>query len=166
MMLPGKVKTPEDYQVLAARTRNKGLTEKEMLSMLGLGIAGEAGEVADYIKKVVFHEHPLDKSKLIKELGDVQWYLSNLADIIGATTTEIMQQNIDKLRERYPEGFTVQASLARADDPPPNIVRVSGETVCETCDKRYRSHPFDEVNLDHEGNQYLRVACDGRLLKL
>lgn len=77
-----------------------------------LGLAGEAGEVADYLKKVHGHGKPYDRTKLLGELGDVLWYLSNLADIHGMTLSEVAQGNVDKLRARHPKGFTVETANA------------------------------------------------------
>jgi len=73
--------------------------------MFSLGLAGEAGEVVDYMKKVIGHGKEPDKTKLTDELGDVLWYVSQLAHIHGITMSEIMDANTDKLRERYPFGF-------------------------------------------------------------
>lgn len=52
------------------------------------------------------------------------------------------------------------------DEEAPEMVRVSGEMVCETCGELYRKHPQDEERLSYDGHPYLRVGCDGRLLKL
>lgn len=104
------------YQHFALRTQQKDKPDEFILSQSGLGIAGEAGEVADLIKKAVYHGHGLDREKLKKELGDVLWYVSSLADAAGFRLSEVMESNLDKLRARYPEGFfTTEASLARRD---------------------------------------------------
>lgn len=81
-----------------------------------LGLAGEAGEVADYIKKCFGHGHQVDRARIAKELGDVDWYRNVLADAFGFTAEEVAKLNVAKLRERYPEGFTVAASQARKDE--------------------------------------------------
>jgi len=81
-----------------------------------LGIAGEAGEVADYIKKVLYHGHPMDKDKLCKELGDVLWYVATLADTAGLTLQEVAKVNIAKLMKRYPDGFDKEKSINRGVD--------------------------------------------------
>lgn len=86
------------------------------VSGFGLGIAGEAGEVADYLKKVIHHEHPLDRAKVKKELGDVLWYIQGIAARCGWTLEEVAQDNIDKLNTRYPNGWTAADSLNRAQD--------------------------------------------------
>jgi NTP pyrophosphatase (non-canonical NTP hydrolase) len=77
----------------------------QKLSLSGLGIAGESGEVVDLIKKFLHHDKPLDKTKLIKEMGDIHWYLEYLAITIGVTEYEVKQANVTKLLERYPNGF-------------------------------------------------------------
>lgn len=89
------------------------------VSGFGLGIAGEAGEVADYLKKVIHHEHPLDREKVKKELGDVLWYIQGIAARCGWTLEEVAQDNIDKLNSRYPNGWTAEDSINRKDDDEP-----------------------------------------------
>lgn len=109
--------TLDEYQLAALRTCSHawGAAESKGLVNNGLGIAGEAGEVADYIKKVIGHHHPLDREKMAKELGDVLWYVAALGNDIGVTLEEIATKNIDKLLARYPNGFTTADSLARRD---------------------------------------------------
>lgn len=85
------------------------------LSLGGLGLGGEAGEVVDIIKKVLHHKKPLDREKLIEEMGDVRWYLEYLAASIDTTMEEIEQVNIDKLLKRYPDGFSTEAANAKRD---------------------------------------------------
>lgn len=76
-----------------------------------LGLAGEAGEFADMMKKHHGHGHDLDREKAAKELGDVLWYLSVLADSLGFSLSTIAQMNVDKLQARYKKGFTIEESL-------------------------------------------------------
>ena len=78
-----------------------------------LGLTGEAGEVADMIKKHIFHGHNLDKEDLVKEIGDVCWYVALLTTAIGEDLESIMSKNIEKLKTRYPEGFSAEASINR-----------------------------------------------------
>lgn len=106
-----------DYQQLAMVTRNPTLSQEAELASAGLGIAGEAGEVADLVKKVLFHGHPLDeavRSKLVKETGDVLWYAALLAEVLGVPLSDIAAANIVKLKARYPQGFEAARSLNRA----------------------------------------------------
>lgn len=109
-----------EYQRLAARTLidapDAEYTAAEiMLVWNALGVAGEAGEVADLIKKSVFHRHPLDREKLIKELGDVLWYVAALCTKLEITLSDVMELNVEKLRRRYPEGYSSAASQQRTD---------------------------------------------------
>ncbi len=97
-----------DYRKEVLRNRPDFATSslESKLSMGGLGVAGEAGEVADLIKKILFHDKPLDlgtRQKLLHEIGDVHWYLEFLAASLEVDTEEIKAMNVNKLRERYPE---------------------------------------------------------------
>ncbi len=80
-----------------------------------MGLAGEAGEFADMVKKIVFHGKAVDVDALKLELGDVLWYLTLAADALGADLPEIMALNNEKLRKRYPDGFTEAAANAPRD---------------------------------------------------
>ena len=81
-----------------------------------LGIAGEAGEVVDVIKKSIINGQPLDTIELTKELGDLEWYLSLLRTTTGIDREVVLQMNVEKLRKRYPDGYSDQAAADRADD--------------------------------------------------
>jgi NTP pyrophosphatase (non-canonical NTP hydrolase) len=70
-----------------------------------LGLCGEAGEVADMLKKHWGHGVKLDSVALAKELGDVLFYVAALAAQHGFTLDEVARLNERKLRERYPGGF-------------------------------------------------------------
>jgi NTP pyrophosphatase (non-canonical NTP hydrolase) len=83
--------------------------------MLAVRRAGEAGEVADLIKKGVFHQHGLDRDALVKELGDVLWYVAALCTKLDVSMAAVMQRNITKLAERFPDGYSSEASRARKD---------------------------------------------------
>lgn len=75
------------------------------LQCIGLGIAGEAGEVADEIKKVKYHGKTLDWDVLDKEVGDVLWYIQCYANLRGTTIPQLINKNMEKLEKRYPQGF-------------------------------------------------------------
>lgn len=72
-----------------------GLTRRDTQAMLASGLAGEAGEVADLIKKHLFHGDDLDLIKLEKELGDVLWYWTALCQNFGIRPEDAMQANVD-----------------------------------------------------------------------
>ncbi|MFZ2390757.1 MAG: nucleoside triphosphate pyrophosphohydrolase family protein [Minisyncoccales bacterium] len=69
-----------------------------------LGLAGEAGEVAEKIKKVIRDGNGIvseeKKEEITKELGDVLWYVANLAKELGVTLEDVAQKNLLKLQSR------------------------------------------------------------------
>ena len=66
-----------------------------------MGIAGEAGEVMEIVKKGIFYGKPIDTDKVKLELGDVLWYLTLAAKSVGSTLSEIMMLNDAKLAARF-----------------------------------------------------------------
>lgn len=76
---------------------------------------GEAGEVIDLLKKHEFQGHDLDYNEIVKELGDVAWYLALACTAIGVPLSAVLQQNIDKLKARYPDGFKTVDSVNRKE---------------------------------------------------
>lgn len=80
-----------------------------------LGLCGEAGEVAEQVKKHFFHGHELDKRHMIEELGDVAWYLAISANAIGYDLDTIFEMNVSKLMKRYPQGFDPEKSIHRPE---------------------------------------------------
>ena len=105
----------DDYQREALRTTSTDKPTLEGLAMASMGLAGEAGEVVDYIKKHLFHGHALERDKVCKELGDVLWYLAVLAHMSGLSLTEVAVANVAKLRKRYPDGFSTTKSINRTE---------------------------------------------------
>lgn len=105
------------YQQAAARTADLSKPPRERRLVSTLGLAGEAGEVVDLIKKFEGHGHPVDTAKLKEELGDLLWYVAEVASCYGLDLEAIARHNVDKLKRRYPSGFTHAASLARVDTP-------------------------------------------------
>ncbi len=107
--------TLNEYQAAALKPARKDLSHEMSLATRTLGLTGEAGEVADHVKKALGHGHPLDRAKLAKELGDTLWYIAALAEELGLCLDDIATGNIRKLEARYPDGFSTQASLERVD---------------------------------------------------
>ena len=97
------------YQRLALRTTNQEAAKIYPL----LGLAGECGEVIDYMKKVMYHGHEFDKKKLSSELGDILWYISVLASTYDIDLNDVAKNNIEKLAIRYPDGFSEERSKNR-----------------------------------------------------
>ena len=102
-----------EYQTLAMRTSNRELTAVQHLINGALGMSGEAGEVADIVKKHLMQGHSLDVEHIAKELGDVLWYVAETATAIGYDMSLIMSMNVDKLMKRYPDGFNTERSQHR-----------------------------------------------------
>lgn len=103
-----------EYQDLAMRTLNKDLSQKDILLNGVMGLCGESGEVIDIVKKHLAHGHELDKEHIVRELGDVAWYLAEIAYALDVKLEDIFQGNINKLKSRYPEGFETEKSIHRA----------------------------------------------------
>jgi NTP pyrophosphatase (non-canonical NTP hydrolase) len=102
-----------EYQKLAMVTLNPALSKKDVLINGVMGLCGEAGEAIDIVKKHLAQGHELDREALIKELGDIAWYLAETAYALEVPLEEVLQRNIDKLKSRYPEGFDPEKSIHR-----------------------------------------------------
>jgi len=105
--------TLEEYQMLAARTAGAGGRGERRLMVSALGLAGEAGEYANLVKKFTAHGHAVNTNAMVDELGDVLWYVAEAATSCGLNLGEIASQNVTKLRARYPEGFDEERSRNR-----------------------------------------------------
>lgn len=107
--------TFNEYQEGVMRTASGvcSATKENMLLNGVLGASGEAGELADIMKKELFQGHPFDKEHYIKECGDVLYYLGLIAEALDTTLEEIAIVNNKKLLDRYPNGFEVDKSLHR-----------------------------------------------------
>lgn len=105
----------DEYQQLTKRTaRNQEQGEAaQYLIEYSFGLTGETGEVVDCLKKHLFHGHPLDKHKLATELGDLLWYMARVAAVVDIPLSYIAENNINKLRQRYPDGFSKERSINR-----------------------------------------------------
>ena len=102
-----------EYQKLAMITLNKKLSKQDMLINGVMGLCGESGEAIDLVKKHLHQGHELDKNALIKEMGDIAWYLAELATVLDINLEEVLIANIKKKKKRYPEGFSEDASINR-----------------------------------------------------
>ena len=105
--------TINEYQQLAMRTLNPELEKKDVLINGVMGLCGESGEAIDIVKKHLAQGHDLDRDALIKELGDIAWYLAETAYALNVSLEAVLQGNIDKLKMRYPEGFKTEQSINR-----------------------------------------------------
>lgn len=103
------------YQMEAMRTCNIQYDERDkMMRHAVFGLCSESGEVAGILQKV-FQGHDFDKEHFKKELGDCLWMIAEACTSVGATLSEIASMNIQKLRERYPDGFDPEKSKNRKE---------------------------------------------------
>ena len=109
------METLDEFQAAAARTGSAWdlMPFNEHRMLLSMGLGGEAGEVLEIIKKEVGHGKPHDAAHIVEELGDLLWYIAELARVHGASLSEVATANQEKLRRRYPTGFSTEASNAR-----------------------------------------------------
>jgi NTP pyrophosphatase (non-canonical NTP hydrolase) len=96
--------TIDDYAAWAAKlaqVRKGGTTDRERLSYLGLGLAGEAGEVADHIKKLLRDgEASWSPDEVAAELGDLVYYWAALCAAVGRSPAEILSASRSKVEAR------------------------------------------------------------------
>ena len=104
-----------EYQNAAMATLNPALDKKGVLINSVMGLCGESGEAIDIVKKWLMQGHELDKEHLVKELGDVAWYLAEAAMALDIPLEAVFQGNLDKLRQRFPNGFDTEASVNRKE---------------------------------------------------
>ena len=112
----------EDFKALILCTCKPGSDiadgidpRKAHLLHMALGVAGEAGELVDAIKKHVMYNKALDVDNVREELGDLMYYITGMMLQLDMSEAEIKQSCIDKLRKRYPTGYSDEDAKARAD---------------------------------------------------
>ena len=106
--------TGNEYQALAARTINHNSTAYDQVCHALHGIASESGEIhALHQKKYQGHNFNFAQEK--SEVGDLLWFIAELCTARGWKLEDVMQENIDKLRARYPDGFDPEKSLHRKE---------------------------------------------------
>lgn len=107
--------TGNEYQKLAARTINKSLAFDEQKFHALHGMVGEIGEIHSIYQKM--HQgHTFEVDHVKREFGDLLWFIAEYCTAKGWLLDDIMRMNIDKLKERYPEGFDADKSLHRAEE--------------------------------------------------
>ena len=104
-----------DLTKTASQIEQEMATPQYHLVHMVMGIAGEAGELLDAIKKNAIYHKPLDLTNVIEELGDLEFYMQGLRDALGISRERVLEGNISKLRKRYGQNYSNQAAIARAD---------------------------------------------------
>lgn len=109
------------YQRTAAKTAREDYDFDDprhaRIAIASMGLAGETGELVDMLKKWVGHGHELNLDEVEKELGDILWYIAEIATTLDLRLADIAEKNEAKLSARYPDGFSVEKSVNRADKP-------------------------------------------------
>ncbi len=117
--------TIDNYQQLAARTSATSghsaekhgcskaigkLTKPQTIRLLhgAMGLCTESGELMDQLKRHIFYDAPLDLINIAEECGDQFWDIAEILTAIDAKFLDVMQANIDKLRERYPDRLLIE----------------------------------------------------------
>ena len=115
------------YQKAAARTSGNKEYEQHInkisagpydywrLLVAVLGLNGEAGELTEMVKHWIGHGHELNLTNIKEELGDLMWYIAEIATTCGFELEDILSDNLQKLAARYPDGFSKEDSLDRKD---------------------------------------------------
>ena len=86
---------------------------------MAVGIAGEAGELLDAVKKAAIYRKPIDRANVVEELGDLEFYMEGLRQGLGITRQEVLDHNITKLSKRYSSGsYSDKHAQERADKNP------------------------------------------------
>jgi len=112
----------KEYQKLCKLTARKGKDVNEDLCNWGLGVSGEAGDIASCIKKLIFHENDSIKEGIKENIGDMMWYVSMICNSLGWDFEKILDENIKKLKERYSQGFSEKEAQRKG-----TMIKWSGE---------------------------------------
>lgn len=105
----------KNFQEVSVRTMNNELTFEQKVTNCLMGIQGETGEIADIFKKHMYQGHDLDLEHVEEELGDVMFYIVNLATLYNIDMEDVIEKNFEKLLNRFPNGFSAADSIARVD---------------------------------------------------
>jgi NTP pyrophosphatase (non-canonical NTP hydrolase) len=112
--------TGNEFQELARRTLID--TDGSTYSMHdiaviwnALGLVTEAGAVVDGVRRGVIQHHGIDKQYIRHVLGDVMWHVAALCTVLDFSLDDIMQENVEKLLDQYPDALTVASSLEKME---------------------------------------------------
>lgn len=106
----GEFNEDSDVSIIIANPKDRKMYKSEIMFM----IAPEDEEVAGLLQKI-YQGHEFDRDHMKKELGDCLWMIAEACEALGLDMEDVMRTNIDKLKARYPEGFSADRSLHRAE---------------------------------------------------
>jgi len=115
MAKENKIKNVKEYQSFCKNTAQRFSDKEKEILTWGLGVTGEAGDVASCIKKPFSHKN--DQREGIREnIGDTLWYIAMICNYFDWNLDEILNENIQKLKKRYPGGFTQKDAKRKRTD--------------------------------------------------
>lgn len=137
----------QDYdKMTAALSKTGSAIIKELnpikadLLHMAVGVSGEAGELLDAVKKAAIYNKPLDHENMIEELGDLEFYMSRVRQLIGVTRDEVLEHNYAKLSKRYAAGkYSNEQAQDRADKEDAELNKI--------CDERMTTQKRISVNI-------------------
>ena len=126
-----------EYQELAARTIDKAMTREQMLLHALHGMSSEIGEIHGIYQKR-YQGHNIGADRVREETGDLLWFIAEFCTAHSWEMDEIMCENIEKLKKRYPDGFDPERSVNRAEYR--EIICKSTGKPCIKCNPGACSH--------------------------
>lgn len=137
------------YQAFCSQGILKATLEREPIVGFALGLAGEAGEVIDDIKKKYFHGRDIDMQHTIEELGDVMWYVANIATQLHVSLDDVIERNVKKLSTRYPAAYKDAAEK--------KVPVLIGQILCSRCNKECKD---DDGTIHYEeSGPHIKATC-------
>ena len=115
VMNKNKIKNLKEYQKLCKKTAQKFKDKEKEILTWGLGIAGESGDTAGCIKKTFSHKND-QRAGIRENIGDTLWYAAMICNFFGWDLDEILNENIAKLKKRYPKGFSKKDAKRKGID--------------------------------------------------
>ena len=109
------MKNLKEYQNLCKKTAQKFKDKEKEILTWGLGVAGEAGDIAGCIKKTISHKND-QKAGIRENIGDALWYMAMICNYFNWDLNEILKENIQKLKKRYPKGFAQKVAKRKGID--------------------------------------------------
>lgn len=128
-----------------------------------IGVTGEVGELASAVEKYVWYNQHFDRNNVVKELGDVLWYVAEMCDAVDIDMEQVMETVINKLRTRYPDKYSDERALEENRDRVAEGDTVGPSKGVELCENETRPTysnvpvPFDAKNRELQE----RAADDG-----
>ena len=130
----------------------------ERLLHAGIGMATEAGEFLDSLKKHLYYGKPLDGTNLLEEIGDCLWYVALGIHVLDSSLEEVLTRNMEKLAARYSKGFSSEEALNRNLDLERKILETAAPRkvrLAEISFDRLHNRPFKKV--------MVKCDCEGFL---